>query len=465
MGWVTLAMGVVVEQFLGMNRETGTWLFLGIVLAYSVGSGMWGVVMTDLIQYVVATAGSLFLAWKAIDYCGGLNAMNAALANQTEWSGATDGVLRVVPDPSALDPSYSWWLVIGFILVWGADIANAGGFIGQRIFASKNEKHASHAVLWFGFCYYLHNGWPWIVVGAASIHVLGATNAAAGLADYQETFPAMIMKLMPAGFRELMMASLIAAFMSTIDTLLNWGSSLLVNDFYRRFVVTRSSRRHYVMVSRAFMLGLALFGGWFAMQFKSITEMLMSVNMYLVGGFFAYMLRWLWSRANIWSEIATMVGSILVALMVQKVLPVYFGIWDSEDPFKYYGHQMTAILAGTTLIWAVVTLLTKHTDEKQLIAFYKQVVPPGPGWTRIRRLCGQDAPRVDSFGKILATWAMGVTSLIGLLAAIGYGLTCRWLTALVMSTIALTAAFTYFRLFNQLHFPQEAVERTTPADI
>jgi len=456
MGWVTLAMGVIVESLLGIDRVVGTLLLLGIVVLYSVSSGLWGVVATDFIQYIVATFGTIYLAFAAIRYCGGLRALNEKLLAVQSWSGHE---LNVWPNPSSWDPKYTFWILAGYVIIYSCQYATAGQFLGQRVYASKNEHHASHSVLWFGICYYILNGWPWIITGLSSIVVLGATNEAAGLADWQETYPAMILKLMPMGMRGLMAAALIAAFMSTISTLLNWGSSYMVNDFYQRFLVRDKSPKHYVWVSRAFSLGLAIFGGWFAFQFENITEMLLKVPLYMTGGILIWLFRWLWYRTNIWSEISAVLASIFLAFFVDVVLVKYFGIWDSPDGWVYFGQKILTILAGTTLIWLVVTLLTKPVDDEHLKKFYKRVILPGPGWTRIRRLCGDECLPADSMWHIFFTWLAGVVGMFGFLCAIGYLLALKWIAVIIFAVVSSIAAVAYFRLFNSLtHYEDKELQ-------
>jgi len=465
-GWVTLAMGVIVKSLLGIDPKVGIWISLGITVIYSAGSGLWGVVATDFIQYVIATFGTIYLAVAAVIRCGGLRAMNEQIHAVTSWTGSP---MRVLPEPSAWNPAYSWWLIIGWIFVFSIQVSTSGGFMGQRIYASKDEANASHSVLWFGFCYYVLNGWPWILTGVASILILGPTNQAAGMADYQETYPQMILRLAPVGMRGVMAAALIAAFMSTISTLLNWGSSYMVNDFYRRFLVKDADKRHYVWVSRIASVALALFGGWFALQFETITGMLLSVSKYLTGGAIVLLLRWLWHRTNIWSEISAMVGSIVVALFVDKVLTRQFHIWESDDPFQYYGQQLIAILVVSTIIWIVVTLLTRPVDDETLKTFYRRVIPPGPGWKRIRRLCAEECadgvrePAADSLGRIGATWLVGTVALFALLIAVGCAIACQWLPAGILIVAFLLSAYGYFKLFNTLtHLERDVLQPSAP---
>ena len=447
LGWVTLAMGVIIESLLGIDKFWGTMMFMIVVLIYSISAGLWGVVATNFIQYFVATFGTIYLAIVAVARCGGLQAMNDKLISVSDWSGSA---MRVIPDPSAWDPRYSWYLMIGWLLVFAIEISTAGGFWGQRIYASKDEKNASHSFLWFGFCYYVLNGWPWIVTGMASIVLLGSTNEIAGIENFQDTYPSMIVELMPVGMLGLMAAAMIAAFMSTVSALLNWGSSLLVNDFYRRFLVRGASKRHYVWASRAFSLALAVVSVWFAFQFKNLTQICLRMPMYLIGGVLVFVFRWLWSRTNIWSEISAMVGSLVIALLIDFVLIKRFHIWEAEDDWVYVGHKLIAVLVGTTAVWLITTLLTRPVDDKTLVKFYKHTIPPGPGWNRIRKLCGDDTPKPSSLGRILLTWLVGIVGLYGLLSAIGYVVVCRWGIACIMFVVSALSTIAYFKLYNTL---------------
>lgn len=455
LGWVTLAMGVILESLFGIDRTTGTMIFMGIVLIYSISSGLWGVVATDFIQYFVATFGTIYLAVAAVNECGGLLAMRDQLMAIPDWSG---NAMRVIPDPSAWNPNFSWMLIFGWLLIYSIELSTSGGFMGQRVYASKDERNASLSLMWFGFCYYVLNGWPWIITGLASLIILGSTNEIAGLENYDATYPAMIVELMPVGMLGIMAAAMIAAFMSTISTILNWGSSLMMNDLYQRFLVRDASKRHYVWASRAFSLGLAIFGVWFAFQFDSITQILLRMPLYLIGGVLVFVFRWLWSRTNIWSEIAAMVGSIIVALFIDFILVPKLHIWEPNEAipehnwFVFFGHKMVLVLVATTIIWVVVTLLTKPADDETLKKFYKHTIPPGPGWKRIRALCEAegDLPKPSPLSMILLAWASGVTGLFVLLFSIGYLVACQWGTAGVLLIISAAGFITYFKLYNKL---------------
>jgi hypothetical protein len=205
-----------------------------------------------------------------------------------------------------------------------------------------------------------------------------------------------------------------------------------------------------VWASRGCSLGLAVFSAWFAFQFDTITEVLLRLQMYLIGGVLVYVFRWLWWRTNIWSEISAMVGSVTIALLIDFVLIKRFHIWEADDSFVYIGHKLIAVLIGTTAVWLITTLLTKPVDDKTLIKFYKHTTPPGLGWNRIRKLCEDDTPKPSSLGRILLTWLAGILGLYGLLSAIGYVVVCRWNIACVLFAVSAFSTIAYFKLYNTL---------------
>src|SRR5262245_36587953 len=348
MGWVTLGMTETIAQILNLPKLPVVVSLMAVVLIYAMVSGLWGVVMADLFQYVVASVGSIYLAIVSVQACGGLIGLREKLAalpsyvghdlhflpNLDEGVGSTGMVALSLP------------LILAWIFVNGADQASSSQHRGQRILACRNENDASLTYVMYSFCYYFVNGLSWVVVGLASVILLGATNEAAGLANSQRAFPAMIKHLMPAGMLGLMVASVFAAFMSTTSVLLNWGSSYMINDLYRRFMVRNAPQGHYLFASRVacFFLGLGAIG--FAMVFSSLGEFFSMVPQLLTGAVLVMLARYLWWRTNIWSEVSAMVISPFVGLYVEfvlgarshagwlRLLPGY-RIWDAS---KVNGH-------------------------------------------------------------------------------------------------------------------------------
>jgi len=462
MGWVTLGMVQVTSQILGWDKLYSVIIVLGVVTVYSMASGLWGVVMTDMFQYIVAALGSLFLAIMAVNYCGGLDGLRTAIAAIPGYSGADMHFL-----PTGKEVVYStktlfmtWPVLISWLIVQNIAQASSTAHQGQRVLACRTEKDASLTYVFYSICYYAVNGLSWIIVGLASVVVLGATNQAAGLSASEKAFPAMINKLMPVGLKGLMVASIFAAFMSTVSVLLNWGGSYLVNDLYRRFMVRTATQKHYVKVSRLASLLLGVLGAVVCMQFDSLKDMFSMVGPLLTGGVVVLLARYMWWRTNIWSEVSAMVASPIVGFYVEFVLGARnqyewlkwvpgYGVWYSENGWLFYGHRLLAAVGITTAIWIIVTFLTKPTEMEKLKAFYRQVRPTGPGWWYVRRRM-DDAPPVESALTQLWVWATSVTFVLGAIVTVVCVLQGRVAWAIVWGVLALLGAWAMSRGLNKL---------------
>lgn len=438
MGWVTLGMVEVTSQLLGWEKVTSTVIVLALVTVYSMASGMWGVVMTDMFQYAVAALGSLILAVMAVGACGGLEGLRTKLAAIPGYSGADMHLIPtgheriysyvVHPGSHPSDAIYvTLGLVIASLIVQSIAQASSTAHQGQRVLACKTERDASLTYVFYSVCYYALNGLSWIVVGLASIIVLGATNQQAHLANSQRAFPAMIAVLMPVGMKGLMLASIFAAFMSTVSVLLNWGSSYLVNDLYRRFLVTQASQRHYVWVSRVASLAVAVIGGVVCMGFRTLADMFAMVPMFLTGAVVVLLARYVWWRTNIWSEVSAMVSAPFIGFYIEFVIggrgqvPILqhlplANLWYDPNMWVFFGHRLLATVALTTVCWIAVTLLTPPTDMEKLKDFYMKVRPTGPGWAYVRRQF-ETPPQVESGWVQLGVWVSSVAFLVGLITS------------------------------------------------
>jgi len=452
MGWVTLGMVQVTSELLGWEKLDATLIVIGVVTIYSMAAGLWGVVMTDMFQYVIAALGSLFLAIVSVHACGGLAGLREGLAAIPGYSGADLHFL-----PNGREVVYStkavfmtWPVLISWLIVQNIAQASSTAHQGQRVLACRTEKDASLAYVFYSICYYVLNGMSWVVVGLASVIVLGATNQAAGLQASERAFPAMIGKLMPAGLRGLMVASIFAAFMSTVSVLLNWGGSYLVNDLYRRFIVREASQKHYVWVSRISSLLLGVMGAIVCMQFDSLKSMFSMVGPLLTGGVAVYLARYLWWRTNIWSEVSAMVASPIVGFYVEFVVGArnqyswlswlpFYGAWYSPNEWLYFGHRLLTAVGVTTFVWIVVTLLTRPTDMDKLIRFYKLVRPTGPGWRYVRRQI-DNPPPVESGWRQFGVWVTAVMFVLGMIVTVAYVIQGRIALAVVAGVIAVLGA-------------------------
>lgn len=462
MGWVTLGMVQVTSQILGWEKLTATLAVIGIVTVYSMAAGLWGVVMTDMFQYVVAALGSLFLAIVAVSACGGLEGLRAGIAAVPGYSGADMHFL-----PTGKEVVYStkaafmtWPVLISWLVVQNIAQASSAAHQGQRVLACRTEKDASLTYVFYSICYFAVNGLSWVVIGLASVLVLGATNEAAGLSASEKAFPAMISKLMPAGLRGLMVASIFAAFMSTVSVLLNWGGSYLVNDLYRRFIVRTASQKHYVWVARIASLFLGGMGAVVCMQFTSLKDMFSMVGPLLTGGVVVLLARYLWWRTNIWSEVSAMIASPIVGFYVEFVLgarnsytwlewlPLY-GVWYSPNGWLFFGHRLLTAVGVTTLIWVVVTLLTRPTEMEKLKSFYTLVRPTGPGWWYVKRKL-ENPPPVESALLQFGVWVSSVMLVLGAIVSVVSLIQGRTVWCVVWAVVAVVGGLLTGRGLNKL---------------
>ena len=402
-GWVTQAMLTVLRHTVLVDLPDDSWIDFALVVGlltitgiYSTLSGLWGVAITDMVQFVLAMFGCTMLAVLAVDHVGGIDALRA----QTAANFGDTQVFDFIPDFS----SSAAWMPAGVFLAlalsqwWATWYPGAepggGGYIVQRMASCKDEGHAVKATLFFQLAHYCVRPWPWIIVAFAALALHPelrqwaldddpTTNAGAG-------FPIVMTELAPVGLRGLLLVTFFAAFMSTISTQMNWGASYLINDCYRRFISPNADNRHLIRASRI-ASGLVLLLGAtaaFLMRAYSVSvEDAWAILAALGGGVGSvFLLRWFWWRINAWSEIAAMVASIALFLLVNA--------WQSSLPAtERLAGQYTSLLvaSGSLAVWLLATLITRPEPMSHLIAFYRKVRPDGPGWQPV----AQQAPDVQ----------------------------------------------------------------------
>ncbi|HUW58796.1 MAG TPA: sodium:solute symporter family protein, partial [Planctomycetota bacterium] len=354
MAWVIVAMAKFMNV-LFLDPSAGATVMtpyvkaviicITIATVYSVLSGFWGVVVTDFVQFIIAMGGSIALAVLAVRHVGGLDALREHAAAASSLG---TRLLRFFPEPpdGAALMSWEFWqtpffafLVYISVQWWANKNADGGGIIIQRMVSSKNERHALLATLWFNVAHYALRPWPWILVALVSVAVLP------NLADGEAAYPEMVKALAPAGLLGLIIASFLAAFMSTIDSTLNLSSSYVVNDFYRRFVRKDASERHYVGVSRVASVYFMILASCIAVMFDSISGLFKFLLAFSSGVGLVYIGRWFWWRINAWSEISAMVASSAIASCLY--------LWGREG--LTYPHILLMTVAGSTLVWMLVT--------------------------------------------------------------------------------------------------------------
>ncbi len=433
-----------------------TLLIASIVTTiYSALGGLRGVVITDFFQFGIAMAGSIGAAIVALrlPQVGGLKALlsNADVAQK----------LDLLPDFSNLDvlvPLFVIPLAVQWWSVWypGAE-PGGGGYIAQRMLSAKSEKHAVGATFLFNAAHYALRPWPWIIVALCSILVfpnLAALQAAFPHMDpsvlrHDLAYPAMLTYL-PAGLLGLVVASLIAAFMSTISTHLNWGSSYIVNDFYKRFINPAASEKKQVLVGRISTVVLMFLAGILALLLSNALQAFNILLQIGAGTGLLFILRWFWWRINPYSELTAMVVSFLVAVYWQIFHP-WTGLAAASTHF-----QLISGVGITTLSWVLVTLLTKPSATPVLRSFYRLVKPGGPGWRKVILEAEQDNDAVETASQGwdlplgIVCMVVGCVAVYAALFATGYWIYGRRLWAAILSAIALVATTVLIKTWKRL---------------
>lgn len=449
MATVNLAAIKIGSVLLGLEKwETILYASIITVIYTSLG-GLRGVILTDFLQFAIAMVGVIWAATVVINLpeVGGLNKL---LTHE-----AVSGKLNILPDfsdSSQLIPLFIIPLAVQWWSVWypGAE-PGGGGYIAQRMLSSKNEGHAVGATLFFNLAHYALRPWPWILIALASLIVFpdnASLQAAfpdvdASIIGDDLAFPAML-TFLPVGLLGLVVASLVAAFMSTISTHLNWGASYLVNDFYKRFIQPKASERELVNIGRLSTVLLMLLA---ALVSLLLSEALQAFNILLqigAGTGLLFILRWFWWRINAYSEIAAMAISFVVALVLE--LPGYDN-WASYE-------KLVLGVSVTTFGWVTVTFLTTPTQMSTLISFVQLIRPHGMGWKPIyeqmtaeERIASQSS---TSLGVEIACMFIGCFTVYGLLFATGFWLYGNVLGGTVASIVAITGAVSLRILWKKI---------------
>lgn len=443
MGWVNLGMAKVLSGTLGLAKWQALALCLGITFLYSILSGFWGVVVTDAVQFVIAMVGSIALAVFAVNAVGGLESLKTKLAGITP-AGSTEpfgpeGAIQLLPDGSAM-----WMLPVLTLAVYlgvnwwaswypGAE-PGGGGYIAQRIFSAKNEKHGLLATLWFNIAHYSLRPWPWIIVALCSLVLYNGTtpNPETGKPDPAFGYVQVMNDYLPVGFRGLLLASFGAAYMSTIATQMNWGASYIINDFYRRFVKTDASEKHYVFASRVATLIIVLLSIVVTYYMNRITtgwELVLALG---AGTGLVYILRWYWWRVNAWSEVAAMASALVVSLSLFR-----FQIFDTATPIGF-AQQILVTVGVTTLVWLTATFITAPEPMEKLVSFYRNVHPAGTWWRPVARSAGIPE-RTGEIWPNVVNWIMGILMVYSILFGIGQILFGNWTKALAFIGMAFSS--------------------------
>ncbi len=439
MATVTLAAVKIAAVLLGVPPWQTITFAICLCTLVSAVSGLWGVLVSDLVQFGLAITGSIAAAWYALslDQVGGMDGLLHSIRPET---------LNLLPDFNQkglvlavliIPLAVQWWAV------WypGAE-PGGGSYIAQRILASKDERHAAGATLWFNVAHYALRPWPWIIVGLCSMLVFpeladlrkAFPHVSADLVKDDMAYPAML-TFLPAGVLGLAVASLLAAYVSTMSTHLNWGASYLVNDFYRRFIAPDASERQQVWISRFVTLVLMLLTALVYLLLNSSRqgfEVILSIG---AGTGLIYLLRWFWWRINAWSEISAMISSFVVSVLILVSNHFLAAGWMAagyrdamldqglleqvNGVTRIPGHiGLIVTVIVTTIVWVLVTYLTAPAPWETLVSFYRLVRPAGPGWSSIRREAGLSASP-DSLATSLLAWVLGCMAVYSALFGAG----------------------------------------------
>lgn len=448
MATVTLAAIKIGGVLLGASKYEVVLIAGSVTALYSATSGLWGVVVTDMLLFVIAIVGSFAAAWYALALpeVGGLVGLFS--------HPALEGKLGLLPDFSDWRTATTVFIIPIAVQWWSTWYPGAepggGGYIAQRMLAAKDESHAMKATLWFNIAHYALRPWPWIIVALASLIVyptVGSIQAAfpnidPSIVRNDLAYPAMLIFL-PSGLLGLVVASLAAAYMSTISTHLNWGASYMVDDVYRRFIASDKDERHYVAVGRCATIGLVVLASAVSLWLENALQAFQILLQVGAGTGLVFLLRWFWWRINVWSELSAMVISFLVAIYFQFVHEA-LGL-AAIDPSL----QLVIGVAVTSVGWVTVTFLTPPADAETLRSFHKLIRPMGNGW-KGAGLELDASDEGDSITAALLAWFLGCTAVYGAIFGTGYLLYGQGLLAIVCLSVAAIAGAMLLRTLPHL---------------
>lgn len=407
MGWVNLAMVKILMIIFDITKIHALMIVFGIMLVtamISTLSGLWGVLVMDLFQFVLKMGMVIVLAYFSVKAVGGMGVLKEKLllldAAKEATSGGQGSILSFMPDlgsPWMPMITFFVYIAINWWATWypGAE-PGGGGYIAQRIFCAKDEKHSLLATLWFNIAHYAVRPWPWILTALCSL-VLYPT-----LVDKESGFIQTIVdpNVFPIALRGVMIAAFAAAYMSTIGTQLNWGASYLVNDFYKRFLVKGRGEKHYVTISQATTLWIMLISCGVTYYQDSISNAWKFLIAVGAGTGSVFILRWFWWRINAWSEVAAMGASFVVSLLLQS----YYKL-KNDNP-RDFAWIVIITVACSSVFWLAVTFLTAPEKKETLLAFYRRVRPSAALWGPIAREATDISPRHDALFNLL-DWISG----------------------------------------------------------
>ncbi|MDA7602820.1 Na+:solute symporter, partial [Flavobacteriaceae bacterium] len=448
MASVCLAGIKIGGALLGLSPVETLLITCTITVVYSSIGGLRGIIITDFFQFILAMVATFWAAYEIVNL-----PQVAGLSNLLNHPDVIPK-LNLIPDIADTDLFIAVFIIplaVQWWAVWypGAE-PGGGGYVAQRMLSAKDEKNAIWATLLFNFMHYAIRPWPWILIALASIVVFPDLDSLRvafpnTIVGNDLAYPAMI-SFLPPGLLGLLVASLIAAFMSTISTHLNWGSSYLVHDFYRRFFVKDKTETHYVSMGRVFTVLLMVFSAFFALFLNNSLQAFGIILQIGAGTGLIFILRWFWYRVNVYSELTAMIVSFLVAIMFEFVIPNNFSVEE----------KLIIGVTITTISWLIVTLITPPSSMETLQNFYKKIQPGGPGWKKV--IEESEAKGINITGKKekwdvpsgILCMLFGSISVYSILFGIGYLLYSKTTTGIIFMLISVVSVIVLMKFWKRL---------------
>ena len=448
MASVCLAGIKIGGALLGLSPVETLLISCAITVIYSSIGGLRGIIITDFFQFILAMVATFWAAYEIVNL-----PQVAGLSNLLNHPDVIPK-LNLIPDIADTDLFIAVFIIplaVQWWAVWypGAE-PGGGGYVAQRMLSAKDEKNAIWATLLFNFMHYAVRPWPWILIALASIVVF--PNLESLQVAFPNTivgndlaYPAMI-SFLPSGLLGLLVASLIAAFMSTISTHLNWGSSYLVHDFYRRFFVKDRTEKHYVFMGRVFTVLLMVFSAFFALFLNNSLQAFGIILQIGAGTGLIFILRWFWYRVNVYSELTAMIVSFIVALAFEFIIPNNFSVEE----------KLIIGVTITTISWLIVTLITPPSNMETLQNFYKKIQPGGPGWKKV--IEESESKGITITGKKekwdvpsgILCMLFGSISVYSILFGIGYILYSQTTTGIIFLIISVLSVIALMKFWKRL---------------
>jgi len=448
MASVCLAGIKIGGALLGLSPVETLLISCAITVIYSSIGGLRGIIITDFFQFILAMVATFWAAYEIVNL--------PQVAGLTNLLNHPDVIpkLNLIPDIADTDLFIAVFIIplaVQWWAVWypGAE-PGGGGYVAQRMLSAKDEKNAIWATLLFNFMHYAVRPWPWILIALASIVVF--PNLESLQVAFPNTivgndlaYPAMI-SFLPSGLLGLLVASLIAAFMSTISTHLNWGSSYLVHDFYRRFFVKDRTEKHYVFMGRVFTVLLMVFSAFFALFLNNSLQAFGIILQIGAGTGLIFILRWFWYRVNVYSELTAMIVSFIVALAFEFIIPNNFSVEE----------KLIIGVTITTISWLFVTMITPPSNMETLQNFYKKIQPGGPGWKKV--IEESESKGINITGKKekwdvpsgILCMLFGSISVYSILFGIGYILYSQTTTGIIFLAISVLSVIALMKFWKRL---------------